>query len=261
MTGPPGDDEARRPARRPARRRRHARMRLDAVPEAGSVSRAARRVGEREREAAAALLARASRAGRFGASDLYERRMEELVTARTQSDIDRLTGDLDELVTGKIRTRMLRVIAKARAEGRLEFAEFCERTDRCLEPVTRTRANGLVGDLGYRVVRPGRRRHSWEPAARRVALAGLVGGVAGTALVVVPSALDLPGGVGQWLPLAVGTGVFSAIGSGLASLAWLVRPSREAAKIASARHARVADPRPPHGRQHPPHHGPPPRRP
>lgn len=195
----------------------------------------ARRVGERDREAAATRLARASRAGRFGASDLYERRMEALVTARTRGDIDRLTRDLDELVTGRLRTRMLRAIAKARAEDRLDFDEFCGRTDRCLEPITRADADGLVADLGLRVVRRARHRRSWEPVVRRVVLTGLVGGVAGTALVAVPTALDLPGGVGQWLPLAVGTGIFSAIGSGIAALAWLVRPPGRAAQIVRGR--------------------------
>lgn len=169
--------------------------------------------------------------------------MEELVTARTRADVDRLIADLDELVTGKIRTRMLRVIAKARVEDRLGFDEFCERTDRCLEPITRAHADGLVADLGYRVVRRARRGRSWEPVARRIVLTGLVAGVAGTALVAVPAALDLPGGIGQWLPLALGTGFFSAIGSGVAALAWMVRPPGRAARLVRGPHEHLV-----HGR-------------
>ena len=204
-------------------RRRHDRMRLDEAPPPDAAARAARRIGEREREAAAAALARAQRDGRFGASDLYERRMEVVLAARTQADLDRIVGDLEELVPARVRTRMLRVIARARADGRLDFDEFCERTDRCLEPLARAHADGLVGDLGFRVVRPVRRRPAWEPAARKVVLTGLAGGAVGTALVAVPTALDLPGGVGQWLPLAVGTGVFSAVGTAIAAVAWTVR--------------------------------------
>lgn len=209
-------------------RRRHDQLRLAVSPVNGRLPRSAMRVGERDREIAAGLLARAQAAGRFGASDLYERRMEELVTARTWADLDVLTADLKELVTSKVRTRMLRVIAKARAEDRLDFDEFCERTDRCLQPITRADAQDLVGDLGYRVVRPGRHHPTWEPAARRVAFTGLIGGLAGTVLVAVPTSLDLPGGVGQWLPLAIGTGVFSAIGSSIAAFAWQVRAPRHA---------------------------------
>lgn len=214
---------------------RHDRVRLDEAAAPDAAFRAARRVSEREREAAAGLLARAQRDGRFGASDLYERRMEALLTARTQADLDGLVGDLDDLVTARVRTRMLRVIARARAEGRLDFDEFCERTDRCLEPLARLHADGLVGDLGYRVVRPVRRRPSWEPMARRVALTGLAGGAVGTALVTVPTALDLPGGVGQWLPLAIGTGVFSAVGTAIAAVAWTVRGAEARAALVRAR--------------------------
>lgn len=203
--------------------RRQDRMRLGEAGAPDAASRATRRVSEREREEAAARLARAHRDGRFGASDLYERRMEALLTTRTQADLDRVVGDLDELVTARVRTRMLRVIARARAEGRLDFDEFCQRTDRCLEPLVRAHADGLVGDLGHRIVRPLRRRPSWEPLARRALVTGLAGGAVGTALVAIPTALDLPGGVGQWLPLAIGTGVFSAVGSAIASVAWTVR--------------------------------------
>lgn len=216
-------------------RRPHDRMRLDASAETDRGARAARRVSEGERELAAGQLARAQREGRFGASDLYEQRMEGLLTARTQGDLDALVGDLGELVTARIRTRMLRVIARARAEGRLDFDEFCQRTDRCLEPLAREHADGLVGDLGYRLVRPVRRRRSWEPLARRAALTGLVGGAVGTALVAVPTALDLPGGVGQWLPLAAGTGVFTAVGTAIATVAWTVRGAEARAAVARAR--------------------------
>lgn len=209
-------------------------MRLDEVGAPDAAARAARRVGEREREAAAALLARAQRDGRFGASDLYERRMEGLLTARTQGELDGLVGDLEELVDARVRTRMLRVIARARADGRLDFDEFCQRTDRCLEPLARAHANGVVGDLGYRVVRPVRRRPGWEPAARRVVLTGIAGGVLGTALVAVPTALDLPGGVGQWLPLALGTGLFSAVGTAVAAVAWAVRGAGARAALVRA---------------------------
>lgn len=198
-------------------------MRLSTVPAPAAAEQDLRRVTEAERETAAALLARAQRDGRFGASDLYERRMESLVSARTEGELRALVGDLDDLVTGRVRTRMLQVIARARADGRLDFEEFCERTDRCLEPLSHVHADGLVGDLGYRVVQPLRRRPSWEPAARRVAAASVVGGFVGTALVAVPSALDLPGGLGQWLPLAVATGIVSAVGTAIAAVAWTVR--------------------------------------
>ncbi|MGH8981788.1 MAG: DUF1707 SHOCT-like domain-containing protein [Acidimicrobiales bacterium] len=204
-------------------RRRHDRLRLSVVRRTERVDRSAIRVSEHDREVAAGLLGHAQRAGHFGASDLYERRMEGLVTASSWADLDVLTADLKELVTGKVRTRMLRVIAKARAQDRLDFDEFCERTDRCLLPLMREDAEKLVGDLGYRVVHPGRHHPDWEPAARRAAFTGLVGGLVGMVLVAVPTSLDLPGGVGQWLPLAIGTGVFTAIGSGIASIAWQVR--------------------------------------
>lgn len=217
-------------------------MRLDETPPPSPAARATRRISEHDREEAAAALGRAHRDGRFGASDLYEQRMEALLTARTQGDLDRVVGDLGELVTARVRTRMLRVIARARAEGRLDFDEFCARTDRCLEPLVRAHADGLVGDLGYRVVRPVRRRYWWEPLARRAALTGLAGGAIGAALVAVPTALDLPGGVGQWLPLAIGTGVFSALGTAIATVAWTVRGSDARDAIVRARAAGGARP-------------------
>lgn len=182
------------------------------------------RVSEAEREGAARRLARAQHDGRFGSGDGYEQRMEQLLGARSRADVDRLVGDLDDLVPGTVRRRMLRVVAAAHADGRLDFEEFSRRTDRCLEPLDRRAAEGLVGDLGYRLARPVRRRPWWAPVARRVGVPAAVGGVVGTALVAVPAGLDLPGGLSQWLPLAVGTGVFSAVGTGIASLAWWARP-------------------------------------
>jgi Domain of unknown function (DUF1707) len=220
-------------------------MRLDATPTPDARRQGLRRVTEAERETAAGLLSQAQRDGRFGASDLYERRMEALVAARTQADVDALVGDLRDLVTGRVRTRMLRVIARARADGQLDFDEFCERTDRCLEPLSRAHADGLVGDLGYQVVRPLRRRPSWEPAARRVAAASVVGGLVGTALVAVPSALDLPGGLGQWMPLAVGTGIVSAIGTAIAAVAWTVRSARSHPVVLRSEVVRSGEPDPP----------------
>lgn len=181
-------------------------------------------VTEEARDVAARRLARAQREGRFASSDLYERRMEALLGARRRSDLDRIAGDLDDLVPGSVRSRLLRVVARAHADGRLDFEEFTRRSDRCLEPLTRVEADALVADLGFRLVRRARRGPAWLGVVRRVAVPAAVGGAVGTALVAVPAGLDLPGGFSQWLPLAVGTGVFSAVGTGVATLAWLVRP-------------------------------------
>ncbi|MGH9087949.1 MAG: hypothetical protein ACRDYZ_07530 [Acidimicrobiales bacterium] len=185
------------------------------------------RATEATRDRAARRLARAQHEGRFASSDLYECRMEALLTARRQADVDRLVGDLEDLVPAHVRSRMLRVIARAHADGRLDLDDFDHRTDRCLEPLRRDAADALVADLGYRLVRPGRplgRPGPWARAARRIGVPAAVGGVVGTALVAVPAGLDLPGGLAQWLPLALGTGAFSAVGTGIATLAWLSRP-------------------------------------
>ena len=150
--------------------------------------------------------------------------MEALLGARRRLDLDLIAGDLDDLVPAWVRSRLLRLVARAHADGRLDFEEFTRRTDRCLEPLTRIEADALVADLGFRLVRPVRRRPPWLGVLRRVAVPAAAGGAIGMALVAVPAGIDLPGGFSQWLPLAVGTGAFSAVGTGVAALAWLLRP-------------------------------------
>ncbi len=199
----------------------------DGGPRADPTSRAHRRVTDAQREQAARRLGQAQREGRFATSDLYEQRMEQLLTARRQEDLDRLVGDLDGLVPSGIRRQLLRVLAQAHADGRLDLEELESRTDRCLEPLHRSAADTLVGDLGYRLEGPERRparAAAWRRVGRRIGVPAAVGGVVGTALVAVPAGLDLPGGVAQWLPLALGTGAFSAVGSGIVTVAWRARP-------------------------------------
>ncbi|MGH9109135.1 MAG: DUF1707 domain-containing protein [Acidimicrobiales bacterium] len=193
------------------------------LPDGGEAA-GRRRMTDVDREQAARRLGRAQEEGRFGSSDLYEQRMESLLAARRQTDVDRLVGDLGDLVPSSVRARMLRVVARAHADGRLDMDELTWRTDRCLEPMTRARAEALVGDLGYRIVRPGRTRLVMTRSVRRVAVTAAAAGAAGAALVAVPAGLDLPGGFSQWFPLAIGTGVFTAAGAGIAAVAWLVRP-------------------------------------
>ncbi|HEY1734884.1 MAG TPA: DUF1707 domain-containing protein, partial [Acidimicrobiales bacterium] len=89
-------------------RSRHLRPLGDRAPSGGAGSGAGdRRVGDVERSRAADALARAQREGRFGSSDLYEQRMDELPTTRCQADLDRLTGDLDDFVPAPVRQEVL----------------------------------------------------------------------------------------------------------------------------------------------------------
>ena len=207
--------------RRRSHRSRHLRPLGDRTPGDGGGD---RRVGDAERSQAADALARAQREGRFGSSDLYEQRMDELPAARRQADLDRLTGDLDDLVPAPVRQEVLEAVARAHARGILDFDEFDVRSDRGLGPLTYAAAEQLVGDLGYEITGwtapvPSR----WRRRFRVVAVPAAVGGLVGTALVAVPAAVDLPGDAVQWLPLAVGTGLFAAVGTAIATVAWKVR--------------------------------------
>jgi len=181
-------------------------------------------VGDADRARAAAALSGAQRDGRFGSSDEYERRMEALAAARRQSDVVALTGDLDDLVPSPVRQEVLDAVARAHARGLLDFEEFEGRSDRALRPLSYADAGVLVADLGYEVVdRRNREPARWRRWVRLVGVPAAVGGVAGVALVAVPAAVDLPGDAVHWLPLAIGTGVFTAVGSAIAAVAWKVR--------------------------------------
>ena len=150
--------------------------------------------------------------------------MDELPTARCQADLDRLTGDLDDLVPAPVRQEVLEAVARARARGVLDFDEFDVRSDRGLGPLTYTAAERLVGDLGYEITgRTALVPSRWRRRFRVVAVPAAVGGLVGTALVAVPAAVDLPGDAVQWLPLAVGTGLLAAVGTAIATVAWKVR--------------------------------------
>jgi uncharacterized protein DUF1707 len=208
------------------RQRRHLRPVGDgsAVADAGGYRAGDRRVGDAERARAADALARAQRDGRFGSSDLYEQRMDELPAARCQADLDRLTGDLDDLVPAPVRQEVLDAVAKAHARGVLDFDEFDVRSDRSLGPLTYAAANRLVTDLGYEIAdRTTAVPSRWRRWLGVVAVPAAVGGIVGTGLVAVPAAVDLPGDAVHWLPLAVGTGLFAAIGTAIAAVAWRVR--------------------------------------
>lgn len=199
------------------------RLRLRRSRPSGSVA-ASQLLTEQDRDRAARQLARAQRDGRFASSDLYEQRMEVLLGARRRSDLDQVVGDLDDLVPARVRSRLLHLLARAHADGRLDYEQFSSRTDRCLEPLDHAGGDRLVADLGFRLTTPVRSRPAWVGTLRRVAVPAALGGAVGTALVAVPAGLDLPGGLSQWLPLAIGTGAFSAVGTGVATLAWLLRP-------------------------------------
>lgn len=184
------------------------------------------RISDTGREEAAEALGRAQRDGRFGASDLYERRMASLHGAARQRDLDDLLGDLDDLVPGRVREGMLRAVARAHAEGRLDFAEFSARSDRCLGPLSRAEAEALVRDLGYRIALPMPQRGAlaaWAGPLRRVTTVAAVGGIVGAGLVALPAGLELPGEISMWLPLVFVTGAFTAVASAIATVAWMVR--------------------------------------
>lgn len=207
-------------------RRRGPELRLEELPSGVPGTTSARRITDATRERAATALGRAQREGRFGSSDLYERRMAGLPSARRQRDLDDLLADLDDLVPGRVRDGMLRLIARAHADGRLDFVQFSMRSDRCLGPLTRLEADALVHDLGYRVAWANRgllSRSEWAAPVRRVAALGGAGGIVGAGLVAVPAGIDLPGGISLWLPLAIATGVFTGLGTAIAAVAWMVR--------------------------------------
>jgi len=180
-----------------------------------------RRIGEKDRQKARGLLARAQREGRFGALDVYEQRLEALAGAVSTGDLDALVADLDELVCEPVRVQLLAVIRRAYADGTLPADGFYERTERCLGMLTATEASALVSDLGYGLERT-RSAHRLRALASRVAPPALVGVCSGAAVLAAPVALGT--GVAHWVPLAVGTGVFgTACASGVA-LAWRLRP-------------------------------------
>ena len=179
-----------------------------------------RRISEKERQEARGLLTRAQREGRFGASDVYEQRLEGLAGAVTKADLDAIVADLDELIPETTRAQLLAVVRQAHADGTLPADGFYERTERCLGAVTRNEAATLVSDLGYRIERAER-----VPRLRKlpscVAPPAVVGVCSGVAVLAAPVALGT--GVAHWVPLAVGTAVFgTACASGVA-FAWTLR--------------------------------------
>ena len=180
-----------------------------------------RRIGEKERQEARGLLARAQREGRFGASDVYEQRLEALAGVVTRADLDVLVADLDELVPEALRAQVLAVVRQAYAGGTLPADGFYERTERCLGMLTATEAEALVFDLGYRIERA-ERAHRLRTLASRVAPPAAVGVCSGAAVLGIPVALGT--GVAHWVPLAVGTGVFGTVCASGVALAWRLRP-------------------------------------
>lgn len=190
--------------------------RLRVVPAGGP----AQPVTERERRAARRVLARAQHEGRFGVSDLYEQRLEALAGVATRAGLDVLVGDLDDLLTDPSRERVLEVIRHAHAVGTLQLADFDERTERCLGPITSQEAGTLVSDLGFRIERPAGPSRV-RRIASRAAPAAVVGVLSGAAVLAAPIGFGV--GVSPWVPLAVGTGVFGALFAAVVTLAWKVR--------------------------------------
>ncbi len=179
-----------------------------------------RRISEKERQEARGLLTRAQREGRFGASDVYEQRLEGLAGAVTKADLDAIVADLDELIPETTRAQLLAVVRQAHADGTLPADGFYERTERCLGAVTRNEAATLVSDLGYRIERA-ERVPRLRKLPSRVAPPAVVGVCSGVAVLAAPVALGT--GVAHWVPLAVGTAVFgTACASGVA-FAWTLR--------------------------------------
>ncbi|MHB1776976.1 MAG: DUF1707 SHOCT-like domain-containing protein [Acidimicrobiales bacterium] len=198
------------------------RARRPAVPPADPPE---RRVGERERSAARRLLSAAAADGRFGSTDQLEHRLAAVGDARTRADLAAAVGDVEHLVPGDERQRVLSVLARAHAADELDYAEFLDRTDRAMPALTYDEAAALVADLGEEVVPPRQRPPGAgraRPVARRVGVPALAGGVVGAGAVVVPVALALPAEVGSWVPVALLTGAFSAAGSAaaVAALRW-----------------------------------------
>ena len=184
-----------------------------------------RPVGEKDRQMARVLLARAQRDGRFGASDVYEQRLEALAGVVTRADLDVLVADLDDLVPEPVRAQVLGVLRQAYGDGTLSSDGFDERTDRCLGMLTAKEAEALVSDLGYRIERAERAHRMRTLASRvasRVAPPAAVGICSGAAVLAAPVALGT--GVGHWVPLAVGTGAFGAVCASGIALAWRLRP-------------------------------------
>ena len=179
-----------------------------------------RPIGEKDRQEARGLLARARREGRFGASDVYEQRLEALAGVVTRADLDVLVADLDELVPEPLRAQVLGVLRQAYADGTLPADGFDERTDRCLGMLTAKEAAALVADLGYRIERAGR-AHRLRTLASRVAPPAVVGVCSGAAVLAAPVALGT--GVGHWMPLAVATGAFGSVCASGVALAWRLR--------------------------------------
>ncbi len=196
--------------------RREAGLRLVPVP--GPMT----RIGEKDRQKARGLLARARREGRFGTSDVYEQRLERLAGAVSTADLDGLVADLDELVCEQLRAQLLAVVRRAYADGTLSADQFDERTERCLGMLRVTEATALVSDLGYRIERA-RRAHRLRSLAPRLIAPAVVGVCSGAAVLAAPVALGT--GVAHWVPLAVGTGVFGAACASGVALAWRLRPS------------------------------------
>lgn|GEM_PF-3400125 len=175
-----------------------------------------RAVSERDRREARARLSAAQRAGCFGTSDLYEERLEALAAASTDADLEAIVGDLPELLTDHARAQVLAVVRDAHVQGRLGPADFDERTERCLGPLTRADAELVVSDLGYRVehrVPPRRVRRLVSRCAPAVG----AGVLCGAAVLVAPAGLGVP--VEPWVPLAAGVGVFAAAFAALLRLA------------------------------------------
>lgn len=184
-----------------------------------------RRVGERERAAARRLLSAAAAEGRFGSTDQLEHRVAAVGDARTRAELAAAVGDVEHLVPGDERQRLLSVLARAHAAEELDYAEFLDRTDRAMPALTYEEAADLVADLGEEVTPPRQRPPSprvLRRLARRVGLPALAGGLVGAGAVVVPVALALPAEVGSWVPVVLLTGGFSAAGSTVvaAALRW-----------------------------------------
>ncbi len=235
---------ARSPSLRLATARRHRRAPLRLVADGARASSADRRPTDRERHEAATLLGHAQREGRFGASDLYERRLGAVEAATSRRELDALVADLDALVPETVRAEVIELLCRAHADGRLGVEELDERTSRCFGPLDAAGADALVGDLGHRIVRgdPARTAYPYQAAwwrrglrPRRVlrSVRAPVGVGAGVCAVVlaVPATLSVPGGEGQWVSLAVSCGLFSAVATVISACAWKLRARRPGAQL------------------------------
>jgi hypothetical protein len=179
-------------------------------------------VGDAERGRALATLRRAASEGRFAGSARYEELVQRADGAKTAADLGAVELEARRLVPERARIRLLRVIARAHAAGRLDFEEFLHRSDRVQAPLSYEQAATLLADLGV-VVRPSRALRPTRGRARKLLCPAAFGGAAGSVLVAVPVLAAFPDQFVSWLPVVLGTGAFSAAGTAAVAVALPLR--------------------------------------